>query len=138
MMKTAGRAAGSPLPPVIDDASERPFFKSRQVLHREYSDADSLTKTRLASPAKRIRLLIAEADPVFRKGLVAVLSSQPDMRVVGEATEGEQTCQLYQELAPDVLTLGLLLPKKGGLYVLAELMGCGGPKPRVIMMTIRD
>ena len=138
-MKTAERPAGSPLPPVIDhDTSMRPSSKSRRILRREYADAHSLTKIGLASPAKRIRLLIAEADPVFRKGLVAVLSAQPDMTVVGEATEGEQTCQLYQELAPDVLTLGLLLPKKGGLYVLAELMARGGPKPRVIIVSIRD
>ena len=138
-MKTAERAARSPLPPVIDhDASVRPFSRSRCVLRHQYADTDSLTKIRLVSPARRIRLLIAEADPVFRKGLVAVLSAQPDMTVVGEATEGEQTYQLYQELAPDVLTLSLLLPSKGGLPVLTEVMGRGGPKPRVIVVTIRD
>jgi two-component system, NarL family, response regulator len=138
-MKTAERAAGSPLPPVIDhDASVRPFPGSRRVLHRKSSDADGLTKTSPASPAKPIRLLIAEADPVFRKGLAAVLSSQPDMTVVGEATDGEQTCRLYQELAPDVLTLSLLLPTQGGLRVLTELTARGGPKARVIVVTVRD
>jgi len=118
------------------EVSVRPFSRSRRVL-RQYADADRLTTIRFACPAKRIRLLIAEADPVFRKGLVAVLSAQRDMTVVGEATDGEQTCQLYQELAPDVLTLGLLLPKKGGLYVLAELMARRGPKPRVMVVSIR-
>jgi two-component system, NarL family, response regulator len=138
-MKIAERAAGSPLPPVIDDdASERPCFRNRRILRRECADVGSLTKIRLASPAKLIRLLIAEADPVFRKGLAAVLNSQPDITVVGESTDGEQTCQLYQELAPDVLTLSLLLPKEGGLHVLAELMARGGPKPRAIVVTVRD
>ena len=136
-MKTAPRVAGSPLASAMDDgASGRPFSTGRRIIRREHPD--SLTKTSFASPAKPIRLLIAEADPVFRKGLAALLNSQPDMTVVGEATDGEQTCHLYQELAPDVLTLSLLLPKRGGLHVLAELMACGGRKPRVIVVTVRD
>ena len=136
-MKTGERVARSPLAPVIDDdASVRTFSANGRIIHREY--ADGLIKTGLASPAKLIRLLIAEADPVFRKGLAAVLNSQPDMTVVGESTDGEQTCQLYQELAPDVLTLSLLLPRESGLHVLTELMARGGPKPRAIVVSIRD
>jgi two-component system NarL family response regulator len=136
-MKAGDRAAASPLASIVeDDASVRSLSTRRLSIRHGYTD--TLMKASPASPAKLIRLLIADADPVFRKGLAAVLSSQPDMTVVAEATDGEQTCELYQELVPDVLTLSLLLPSKGGLHVLAELMARGGPKPRVIVMTIYD
>jgi two-component system, NarL family, response regulator len=136
-MKAGDRAAASPLASIVeDDASVRSLSTRRLSIRHGYTD--TLMKASPASPAKLIRLLIADADPVFRKGLAAVLSSQPDMTVVAEATDGEQTCELYQELMPDVLTLSLLLPSKGGLHVLAELMARGGPKPRVIVMTIYD
>jgi two-component system, NarL family, response regulator len=121
---------------VDEDASMRTRYTRRLIIRREY--ADTLMKASPASPTKLIRLLIADADPVFRKGLAAVLSSQPDMTVVAEATNGEQTCELYEELVPDVLTLSLRLPRKAGLRVLTELMARGGLKPRVIVMTFRD
>jgi two-component system NarL family response regulator len=136
-MKAGDRAAASPLASMVDDDASVPILPTRGLtIRHEYTD--TLMRASPAAPAKPIRLLIADADPVFRKGLAAVLSSQPDMTVVAEATDGEQTCELYQELVPDVLTLSLLLPRKGGLHVLAELMASGGPKPRVIVMTIHD
>ena len=82
-----------------------------------------------------IRILIADDHPVVREGLAAVLQSQPDMTVVAEAADGEQTLELYDEFSPDVLILDLRMPEPDGLQVLAELMSRGGPKPRILIMT---
>jgi hypothetical protein len=56
---------------VDEDASMRTRYTRRLIIRREY--ADTLMKASPASPTKLIRLLIADADPVFRQGLAAVL-----------------------------------------------------------------
>jgi two-component system NarL family response regulator len=83
---------------------------------------------------KVIRVLIADDHPVVREGLVTILQSEKDIEVVAEANDGKETCELYQELAPDVLLLDLRMPEKDGLQVITELMH-GERKPRIIVMT---
>ena len=68
-----------------------------------------------------IRVMIADDHPVVLQGLTAILRSAKDIKVVAEATDGEQTCQLYDQLSPDVLMLDLRMPTKDGLEVVAEL-----------------
>jgi DNA-binding NarL/FixJ family response regulator len=83
-----------------------------------------------------IRVMIADDHPVVLQGLTAILRSAKDIKVVAEATDGEQTCQLYDQLSPDVLMLDLRMPTKDGLEVVAELMSrAGTPKPRIIVMS---
>jgi two-component system, NarL family, response regulator len=85
---------------------------------------------------KVIRVLIADDHPVVREGLVTILKSAKDISVVAEAADGEETCKLYSELAPDVLLLDLRMPEKDGLEVITDLMlsHCN-PRPRIIVMT---
>jgi DNA-binding NarL/FixJ family response regulator len=92
-------------------------------------------KSSSASATKVIRVLIADDHPVVREGLATILKSQEDMKVVAEAANGQETCELYNKLAPDVLILDLRMPKKDGLQVVTELMSHGEPKPRIIVMT---
>ena len=84
---------------------------------------------------QQIRVIIADDHPVVREGLAAILRSQEDIKIVGEATDGEEACKLYDQLFPDVLMLDLRMPKKDGLQVLTELMSCRAPEPRIIVMT---
>jgi two-component system NarL family response regulator len=84
---------------------------------------------------QQIRVLLADDHPVVRQGLATILKSQKDIRIVAEATDGEETCALYDQLSPDVLLLDLRMPKKDGLQVVTELMGSCAPKPRIIVMT---
>ena len=67
--------------------------------------------------------------------MVTILKSEKDIEVVAEAADGKETCELYNELAPDVLLLDLRMPEKDGLQVITELMSHGEPKPRIIVMT---
>jgi two-component system NarL family response regulator len=83
-----------------------------------------------------IRVVIADDHPVVLQGLTAILKSAKDIKVVGEATDGDQTCELYDQLSPDVLMLDLRMPTKDGLEVVAELMSRPRvPKPRIIVMS---
>jgi DNA-binding NarL/FixJ family response regulator/signal transduction histidine kinase len=81
-----------------------------------------------------MRILISDDHPVVRNGLMAILTEQKDIKVVGEATDGEEACELYDELLPDLLLLDLRMPKKNGLEVIRDLM-TRTPKPRIIVMT---
>jgi two-component system NarL family response regulator len=88
-----------------------------------------------SSPANVIRVLIADDHPVVREGLAAILRSEPDIRVVAEATDGVHACALYDQHVPDVVILDLRMPRKDGLQVVRELMSSRRPKPRIIVMT---
>src|ERR1700736_55233 len=82
-----------------------------------------------------IRVMIADDHPAIREGLAAVFRSQNDIKVVPEAADGEEACQLYDQLSPDVLVLDLRMPKKDALQVVIELMSSArAPKPRIIVM----
>ena len=54
-----------------------------------------------AAPSeKEIRILIADDHPVVREGLIAILALESDMKVIGQARDGEEACRLYQQLSP--------------------------------------
>ena len=82
-----------------------------------------------------ITVVIADDHPVVREGLVEVFKSQTDIKVVAEATNGEDTLEMCKQHLPDVLLLDLRMPRKDGLQVLAELARGGISGPRVIVMT---
>jgi two-component system, NarL family, response regulator len=82
----------------------------------------------------KIRILISDDHPIVREGLVEMLTRQKDIRVIGEARDGEEACQLYDKLSPDILILDLRMPKKDGLEVIKDLMS-RTQKPRIIVMT---
>jgi two-component system, NarL family, response regulator len=84
---------------------------------------------------QQIRVLLADDHSVVRQGLATILKSQKDIKIVAEAANGEEACELYDQLSPDVLLLDLRMPKKDGLQVVAELVARRVSKPRIIVMT---
>jgi two-component system, NarL family, response regulator len=86
-------------------------------------------------PLQEIRVLIADDHPVARQGLSSILKSLTGVQVVGEAADGNEACELYDQLSPDVLIVDLRMPEKDGLQVVAELMSSRSPKPRIIVIT---
>ncbi len=68
-----------------------------------------------------IKLLVADDHPVVRDGLVAVLETQPDFVVVGEAADGQQVLDRLAALDVDVLLLDLEMPVLDGVQVLEQL-----------------
>jgi len=82
-----------------------------------------------------ITVVIADDHPVVREGLAAILNSQSDIKVVAEATNGEDTLVVCDQYLPDVLLLDLRMPRKDGLQVMAELAARAVCGPGVIVMT---
>jgi DNA-binding NarL/FixJ family response regulator len=88
-----------------------------------------------ATPSeKKIRILIADDHPIVREGLITIFGREDDLKVVGQACDGEEACLLYRQLSPDILILDLRMPKKDGLEVVVELMS-QKPRPRIIVLT---
>jgi len=90
-------------------------------------------KTSAKAAGNVIRIVLADDHPVVREGLASILKAK-DIKVVGQASDGEEACRLYDKLSPDILVLDLRMPKKDGLQAVNELMS-RIPKPRIIVMT---
>lgn len=81
-----------------------------------------------------ITILIADDHPIFRNGLRALIESESDFVLAGEAVDGEQAVALTQSAAPDVLLLDLAMPKLNGLEALRQIAP-SSPQTRVILLT---
>jgi DNA-binding NarL/FixJ family response regulator len=84
-----------------------------------------------------IRVAVADDHPVVRDGLVAMLETQPDFVVVGEAGNGPDALGLVETTQPAVLLLDLEMPGLDGVGVLRQLRAAGRPT-RVIVFTVYD
>jgi DNA-binding NarL/FixJ family response regulator len=87
--------------------------------------------------ADLIRILVADDHPVVRDGLAAMLGTQPDFEVVGQAATGREVLSQVAALQPDVVLLDLEMPEMDGVEALQRL-GQGSPAARVIVFTAFD
>ncbi|HEY6407600.1 MAG TPA: response regulator transcription factor, partial [Ktedonobacteraceae bacterium] len=62
-----------------------------------------------------LRVLIADDHPLFRKGMRTLLTTTPDIEVVGEATTGQEVVELASALQPDVILMDLQMPGINGI-----------------------
>lgn len=81
---------------------------------------------------ERIKILVADDHPMLREGLVAVLGTQPDFEVVGEAGDGSEVARLAGELRPDVILLDLEMPGADGVEALERLREAESPARSVV------
>lgn len=83
-----------------------------------------------------IRVLVADDEPAARRGLTRHLSSQTDMTVVGECSNGREAVAAIAELAPDLVFLDIEMPELGGFEVV-ESIGVAAA-PAIIFVTAYD
>lgn len=84
---------------------------------------------------ERIRVLVADDHPVFRYGMRALLSSEPDTELVGEATDGEEAVEQALELWPDVILMDLNMPKTNGIEATRKILKAN-PHTGILMLTM--
>jgi len=81
-----------------------------------------------------IRIFSVDDHPLLREGIAALVNSQPDMVVAGEAATGAEALKLFKQLQPDVTLLDLRLPDTSGIDILIAIR-TEFPDARIIMLT---
>lgn len=79
-------------------------------------------------------VLVADDHPVFRDGLVQGLASYPDVAVVGQAANGQETLRLMREVEPEVALVDLSMPDMDGLEIL-ETAAAEGLPTRIVLIS---
>ena len=82
---------------------------------------------------KQIRVLLIEDHFLARMALQSVLAGHAQIRIVGEASDGEQGIELYRSLRPDVVVLDLRLPRVSGFDVISILRKAPTPARIVVL-----
>jgi two-component system, NarL family, response regulator NreC len=85
----------------------------------------------------KIRLLLVDDHPIVRAGLRAVLDSEPDMQVVGEAVDGPSSVERTLVLQPDVVVMDIALGETSGLAATREIRA-RSPQTRVLVLTMHE
>jgi DNA-binding NarL/FixJ family response regulator len=86
-------------------------------------------------PNNRIRVLVADDHPVFRRGMRAILGAEPDTELVGEAMDGEEAVELALELSPDVILMDLNMPNVNGIEATRRILEVS-PNIAILMLTM--
>lgn len=86
---------------------------------------------------QKLKVLLADDHKLLRSGLKLLLQRNPDMLVVGESSDGEQTIQLFEQLQPDILLLDLSMPQMDGIECLKEIKS-RYPEAKVIALTMHE
>src|ERR1700726_4538192 len=81
-----------------------------------------------------LHVLIADDHPIFRNGMRALLTSVPDIEVVGEATTGDEAVNLACTLQPDVILMDLQMP--GGISGIEATRGILDTSPHIRILVV--
>ncbi len=84
-----------------------------------------------------IRILIADDQELVRTGFRVVLDAEPDLEVVGEATDGLDALEAVQTLHPDVVLMDIRMPNLDGIEATRRIAAADG-SPRVLILTTFD
>ena len=84
-----------------------------------------------------IRVLVVDDHALFRRGLQMVLEQEPDIEVVGEASDGAEAVQTAADTTPDIVLMDVRMPKRGGIDACTSIHETV-PSAKIIMLTISD
>ncbi|HTL16690.1 MAG TPA: response regulator transcription factor, partial [Patescibacteria group bacterium] len=83
---------------------------------------------------KKIGVLLVDDHTVVRQGLRALLASEEDIEVIGEAENGRQAVMLARKTPPDVVVMDVAMPLLNGLEATRQILKFS-PAPKVLVLT---
>jgi NarL family two-component system response regulator LiaR len=84
--------------------------------------------------SENIRVLVVDDHTVVRDGLIALLSAEPGMEIVGSGSDGIEAVKLAKDLKPDVILLDLVMPRMDGVQAIQEIK-LDNPDTRILVLT---
>jgi len=88
----------------------------------------------MGADAKSIRVLVADDHPLLRQGITTIVSDQPDIRVVAEASTGREAIEQFRAHRPDVTLMDLQMPQLNGIDAIIAIRS-EFPEARIIVLT---
>jgi DNA-binding NarL/FixJ family response regulator/class 3 adenylate cyclase len=85
-----------------------------------------------------VRVLIADDQALVRTGFRMILEAEPNVEVVGEASDGREAVEQARRLTPDVVLMDVRMPELDGIEATRQLLGAPGTTTKVVMLTTFD
>ncbi len=87
--------------------------------------------------SRKTRIVIAEDHTILREGLKALISSNPEFEIVGEAKDGAEAIRSVNDIRPDLVLMDLSMPKMSGMSAIVEIKKrC--PETKILVLTIHN
>ena len=96
--------------------------------------AYSAERVKMSNVPDLIRILVVDDHALLRKGLAAAINAEPDMKLVAEATNGEEAVEKFRIHRPDITLMDIQMPGLNGIEAMTRILGeC--PEARIIVLT---
>jgi DNA-binding NarL/FixJ family response regulator len=86
------------------------------------------------SVVQKIRVLTVDDHPLMMAGISGEINAQPDMRVVAQATDGDEALECFRANRPDVTLMDIRMPRVNGIEAVSAIMR-EFPKARIVILT---
>jgi DNA-binding NarL/FixJ family response regulator len=88
----------------------------------------------MTSQPEPIRILSVDDHPLLRQGVTALIETQPDMTMVGEATSGREAIEMFRAIRPNITLMDVQMPDMSGIDAIIAIRG-EFPEARIIVLT---
>ena len=88
----------------------------------------------MASDVREIRILAVDDHALLRKGIAALISAEPDMKLVAEAANGQEAIAEFKKHRPDITLMDLQMPEMSGIECIIAIRS-DFPNARIIVLT---